>query len=159
MPRRRTTRAKRDGRERSGGHHGRPPPGSTRKDPSVAFNSGMLRTKRCGAGAESQTWRHVVCVLPLPLVEDREKRSRGGPVYQFPTYGPLRTAGAHRGFFWSENGAIGGRCGQWRPIRWRRRGTGRRGRVRKRGWRRRGSAAANKTPRCTSKCAKINEPK
>ena len=37
-------------------------PGSSRREPSVAFNNGILRAKRCGAGAESQTWKHVICV-------------------------------------------------------------------------------------------------
>ena len=74
-------------------------PGSSRRGPSVAFNNGMfLRAKRCGAGAgaKSQTWRRVVCVLPL--VEGRAQRG-GGPIYQFPTDPFGQLAGAHRGSF------------------------------------------------------------
>ena len=40
-------------------------PGSSRRDPSVAFNNGVLRAKRCGVDGPSQTWQHVVCILPL----------------------------------------------------------------------------------------------
>ena len=57
-------------------------PGSTRKDPSVAFNNGMLRAMRCGEGAHPRIWQHVICVLPL--VEGRAKRG-GAALYTFPT--------------------------------------------------------------------------